>query len=132
MITHTPIPSWYQGVPLPLQATVTDDNHVETVMLFLTSSTSNWLVLTMESVGENIYETTIPANEMTGSLLEYFILARDTVGRESRLYSVGDEGFILPLSPFSPTLILTIIVSVVIIVIVIIFAVWYLRRKPAK
>ncbi len=133
VITHVPINSWYISTPLTLQATVTDDDNVETVNLILQSgSTKGWHVLSMEPTVGDIYEATVPAHLITGAQIEYYIMALDTAGRETRLYNTGEEGYTLPLSPFSPSLILTIVVAVVVIVCVVIFAIWYLRRRPSK
>ncbi|MFX1476131.1 MAG: sialidase family protein [Promethearchaeota archaeon] len=132
VITHVPVPSWYVNTPLTLQAEVTDDDHVESVILYLGSGAASRQVLVMNEVTDDIYEVTIPAEYLTGTQLEYVIVAQDTAGRETRLYITGDEGYTLPLSPITPTLVLTLVIAVVVIVIVLIFAIWYLRHKPAK
>jgi hypothetical protein len=132
VINHVPVTSWYVNTPLTLQAEVTDDDNVESVILYLGSGAKNRQVFVMEDMGDNIYEATIPAQYITGTQLEYFIVAYDTAGRETRLYITGDTGYTLPLSPITPTLILTIVIAVIVLVIILIFAIWYLRRKPTN
>lgn len=129
VITATPIapPSQFQPVTFSVEAT--DDDNVALVELNYQIDQGYLNRVPMTEVTENVYQVTIPGGSITGSILSYYFAVNDSAGRQTRLPTASSEFFSVPISPISPTLIMTLVAAVVIIVIVIVVAVWYLRKS---
>lgn len=79
-ITHTPLEEFPAGLPLRIQARVTDDSGVREVTLFYRSEggTEYRRVAMRKAPGSNLYSADLPAR--AGPRIEYFIQASDAVG----------------------------------------------------
>ncbi len=112
VITHTPATLGFAATPFTLTATVSDDDHVDTVMLYCgVSATDQARGIHFSEISNNLYQAVIPAEEMMGGYLEYYILANDSAGRITRLPAVEAEYYPLSISPITPSLVLTIAIT---------------------
>ncbi|MFX0170140.1 MAG: hypothetical protein ACFE89_12410, partial [Candidatus Hodarchaeota archaeon] len=84
----------------------------------------------MEKIDATTFLYTIPAIEIVNPFLEYYFIAKDGAGRETRLPGSDTDTFPVNILPINPTLIGIIIGASLIITVVIIVAYWYLRRPP--
>lgn len=90
VITHTPPPELTEGMPIRIQAVVTDNVGVKEVTLFYREVGSReFQRLSMhEAPGRDIYTADIPL--IAGPLIEYFIQAIDLAG------NIGPEQLVEP------------------------------------
>ena len=131
LVSHTPLPTWYQTTPLPLVVTVTDDDYASEVdLLYRHPATSTWTSKIMEKIDNSTFQYTISATDVSSPFLEYYFVARDAANRETRLPGSDTDVFQINIIPINPTLAGMIIGATIIVVIVIIAAYWYLRRPP--
>jgi hypothetical protein len=90
VISHTPQPDFAEGMPIRIQAKVTDNMVVKDVTLFYREVGSREFqrISMHESPGKDIYSVDLPL--MAGSLIEYFIQATDQSG------NIGPERLVEP------------------------------------
>jgi hypothetical protein len=130
-ITHVPVQIWSQNQALHLTLSVTDDDFVEWVTLhFRNPSASTWTSRRMEKIGDSTYQYAIPESELLSPTLEYYFVARDAAGRETRLPGSEPNAFLILITPFTPLFVGMIVGATFIIIGVIFVAYWYLRRTP--
>lgn len=79
-VTHTPLSEFPAGMPIRIQATVTDNVGIKEVTVFYREAGSSvYQRMTMlEAPGRDIYSVDLPA--AAGSRIEYFIQATDLAG----------------------------------------------------
>ncbi len=95
-IIHTPIEHHEKGKPLTITVQVTDNVEVDTVILnYRVGKTGNWTSVVMERVNETFYSYTIPETEIMDSIIEYYIVANDSLGNVAMLPPEGSS------SPFT-------------------------------
>lgn len=82
VIVHSPMKQITEGMPVRIQATVTDNNEVNKVMLNYRRKGDNAYLQTrmIDTGGSNIYSVDLPDN--IGKRIEYFIEAIDTAGND--------------------------------------------------
>lgn len=77
VIEHTPVESADEKTDIVIQAVVTDDILVESVLLYYwPEEATEYVEVTMEASGNN-YSATIPADVVAGETLAYYIYASD-------------------------------------------------------
>lgn len=131
IITHVPVQIWYQDRALPLTVSATDDDFLEWVTLnFRNPSSSTWTSRIMEKIGDSTFQYTIPESGLMSPTIEYYFVARDAAGRDTRLPGSESDAFLILILSFNPLLVGMIIGSTFIIIGVIFVAYWYLRRTP--
>ncbi len=130
VISHTPATLGFAATPLTLTATVSDDDHVDTVTLYCgVSATDTWRGIHFSLISNDQYQAVIPPEEMIGGYLEYYIVANDSAGRITRIPAVETEYYQVPISPVSPSLILVVAVSVAVVAVVVYIVVRNRRKK---
>jgi hypothetical protein len=77
VITHTPVISATESVPIPISATITDSNGIASATLFYRITGATWTSLSMTASG-NTYTASIPASSVTTAGVEYYIRAMDS------------------------------------------------------
>lgn len=96
-VTHTPLSEFPAGMPIRIQATVTDNEGIREVAVFYreVGSTVYQRMKMLEAPGKDIYSVDMPA--LAGSRIEYFIQATDLAGNLSPDQLV--EPYVLTLKP---------------------------------
>ena len=126
--SHTPVTTWYHHTPLTLTVTVNDDDYADSVDLYYRTSTTTWTSRIMEKLDATTFFDTIPATEITTPSLQYYFIARDGAGRETRLPGTDSTAFETNIMPINPTLVGMLIGAAIIVIGVVVVAYWYLRR----
>ncbi len=96
-VTHTPLSEFPAGMPIRIQATVTDNEGIREVAVFYreVGSTEYQRIKMLEAPGKDIYSVDLPAS--TGSRIEYIIQATDLAGNISPEQLV--EPYLVTLKP---------------------------------
>ena len=77
VITHAPVTSATEGVPIPISATITDSGGIASATLFYRIAGATWASLSM-TADVNTYIASIPASSVTTAGVEYYIKAMDS------------------------------------------------------
>ena len=86
-ITHTPVSESLPGVDIPITAIISDDVCVEnaTLCYWVPGAPDSTEVVMSLLQTDSTYTATIPAEQVTGTGIEYFITATDNDSHTSRL-----------------------------------------------
>jgi len=93
LISHKPYTAWEEGVPLKIEALISDDAGIATATLYYrTGVPGTYLTIAMTATN-GVYKATIPAAAMRAPIVEYYLEATDINGNLIALPVVApDDG----------------------------------------
>ncbi len=80
------------GEEVFVSATITNSSPVENVTLYWSNESGIWNAVLMDPLSGNIYKGNIPGHP-TGTLVNYYVLARSTTGQEARWPQTGTASY---------------------------------------